>query len=328
MAVPLNLTLAIERYDRHFPFFDNTLQLPEGLNLTVYQTGQSAPLRDGKGRHERMLHGGDFDVAEFSLSTFLMARARGLPIVGIPVFPRRLFSLSQMWVHPDSGLHHPRDLIGKKVAISSFQTTLSLLAKGDLKFQYDTPWEKIHWLLTTKEKVQFDFKPGVQVDYIGGSREDVAQKLANHEIDAFFLPHPPHSVVSGKLPARRLIDDCRAAEIDYFRRVGDFPIMHVIAIRQELIQQEPWLGRALYDLFNQAKSLAEEYYEDPGWSRLAWGRHYYEQEKALFGTDPWENGFQRNRANLERFIHYSQDQGMIDSIYPPEELFVENTLNT
>src|SRR5680860_1731916 len=85
MAEPLNLTLALERYDRHFPFFDNTLQLPEGLNLKVYQTGQSVPLRDGKDRHERMLHDGDFDVAEFSLSTFLMARARGMPIVGIPV---------------------------------------------------------------------------------------------------------------------------------------------------------------------------------------------------------------------------------------------------
>jgi 4,5-dihydroxyphthalate decarboxylase len=328
MAAPLNLTLALERYDRHVPFFDSTLKLPEGLNLTVYQTGQSVTLRDGKGRHERMLHDSDFDVAEFSLSTFLMARARGMPIIGIPVFPRRLFSLSQIWVHPNSGLHHPKDLIGKKVAISSFQTTLSLLAKGDLKFQYDTPWEEIHWLLTTPEKVKFDLKPGVQVDYIGGSREDVAQKLANHEIDAFFLPHPPHSVVSGKLPARRLIDDCRAAELDYFRRVGDFPIMHVVAIRQELVTREPWLGRALYDLFNQAKSLAEGYYEDPGWSRLAWGRHYYEQEKALFGRDPWENGFQRNRANLERFLQYSRDQGMIDSIYPLEELFVEDTLNT
>jgi hypothetical protein len=28
-----------------------------------------------------------------------MAKERGLPIKGIPVFPRRLFSQSQMWVH-------------------------------------------------------------------------------------------------------------------------------------------------------------------------------------------------------------------------------------
>lgn len=328
MSTPIRLTMAMERYDRHFPFFDGTVKVPEGIELKVYQTGQSSNLRDGKGRHERMLHDGEFDVAEFSMSTFLMAKARGLPIAGIPIFPRRLFSTSQMWVHPDSGLHSPSDLIGKKVAISAFQNTLALLAKGDLKFQYDTPWEKIHWLLTKKEKVPFNFKDGVKVDYIGGSREDVAQKLANREIDAFFLPHPPRSVVTGKLPARRLIADCRAEELNYFNTVGDFPIMHIVAIRQELVDREPWIARAVYDMFCQAQALSEEYYEDPGWSRLAWGRHYYESEKSEFGGDPWAQGFSRNKATLERFIKYSHDQAMIDAPYPAETLFVPDTLNT
>lgn len=328
MPVPIKLSMAVERYDRHFPFFDATVKVPEGIDLRVFQTGQSSNLRDGKGRHERMLHDGEFDIAEFSMSTFLMAKARGLPIAGIPVFPRRLFSTSQMWVHPDSGLYSPKDLIGKKIAISSFQNTLALLAKGDLKFQYDTPWERIHWLLTKKEKVQFKTKEGVKAEYIGGSREDVAQKLASREIDAFFLPHPPHSVVTGKLPARRLIPDCQAEEVKYFNRVGDFPIMHIIAIRQEIVNQEPWIAMSVYEMFNQAKSLAEEFYEDPGWARLAWGRHYYEMEKTLFGRDPWENGFSRNKANLERLITYSHDQAMIDSVYPAETLFVPETLNT
>ena len=71
-------------------------------------------LRDGTDRHGRMLEG-DYDVAEFSLSSFLIARDKGLPIVGIPIFPRRLFSMSQMWVHPDSPYRKPSDLIGKKV---------------------------------------------------------------------------------------------------------------------------------------------------------------------------------------------------------------------
>lgn len=328
MTAPVKLTLAIERYDRHFPFFDGTVKVPEGIDMKVFQTGQSANLRDGKGRHERMLHQGEFDVAEFSMSTFLMAKARGLPISGIPIFPRRLFSTSQMWVHPDSGLHSPKDLVGKKVAISAFQNTLALLAKGDLKFHYDTPWENIHWLLTKKEKVPFTIRSGVRADYIGGSREDVAHKLANREIDAFFLPHPPHSVITGKLPARRLIADCQAEELSYFNAVGDFPVMHIVAIRQELVDREPWVARAVYDMFNQAVSLSEEYFEDPGWGRLAWGRHYYEAEKTLFGRDPWENGFTKNRAMLERLIMYSHDQAMIDSPFPVETLFVPETLNT
>ena len=321
------LSIAIERYDRHFPFFDGTVTPPDGVELDVLQVGQSVALRDGKQRHERMIHGAEFDVAEFSMSTFLMAKGRDIPIAAVPVFPRRLFSQSQMWVHPDSGLWQPKDLIGKKIALSSFQTTLSLLAKGDLKFHYQVPWEEIHWLLTTGEKVNFKAKPGVKLDYIG-NRADLGRMLEDGEIDAFFLPHPPHSVVSGKTAARRLFSDCKGEELNYYEQVGDFPIMHVIAIRQDLLNQEPWLAKVVFDMFNQAKEIAQGYYEDPNWARLAWGRHYFEEERKLFVEDPWENGFKRNRENIERFIKYSHDQGLIDELYPAERLFAENTLVT
>lgn len=327
MAEKLKLTLAIERYDRHFPFFDKTVTPPDGVELEVFQVGQSSDLRDGTDRHGRMLHGGEFDVAEFSMSTYLMAKGRGMPIAGIPVFPRRLFSQSQMWVHPESEMWEPKDLIGKKVALSSFQTTLSLLAKGDIKFYYEVPWEEMHWLLTTDEKVKFNVKEGVKVDFIG-NRADLGRMLEDREIDAFFLPHPPHSVVSGETAARRLFADCKAEELAYYEAVGDFPIMHVVAIRQNLLDEAPWLAKAVMGMFEDAKALAQSYYDDPNWSRLAWGRHYLEEERTLFVEDPWENGFARNRANIERFIKYSHDQGLIEETFAPERLFAEETLDT
>jgi 4,5-dihydroxyphthalate decarboxylase len=326
MANKLKLSIGIERYDRHFPFFDHTVKVLDNIELDVQQVGQSVTLRDGTERHGRMLEG-DFDVAEFSMSTFLMAKGRGMPIAGIPIFPRRLFSQSQMWVHPDSNLWHPKDLIGKKVALSSFQTTLSLLAKGDMKFYYDVPWEEIHWFLTTSEKVKFKTKEGVKLDFMG-NRQDLGKALETGEIDAFFLPHPPHSVVSGQTAARRLFADCKDEELTYYEKVGDYPIMHVVAIRQEVIDKNPWVAKAVFDMFNDAKTMAETYYEDPNWSRLAWGRHYFEEEKKLFVRDPWENGFARNRANLERFIKYSHDQGLLDALYEPETLFAKETLDT
>lgn len=256
-----------------------------------------------------------------------MARDRGLPFTAVPVFPRRLFSQSQMWVHPESGIWHPRDLAGKKVALSSFQTTLSLLAKGDLKFHYGVPWEDIHWLLTKGEKVEFTTKPGVRLEFIGG-RENLGQLLEQRRIDGFFLPHPPHSVMSGETQARRLFADCRAEEMAYYRRHGDFPIMHVVVIRTPLLEREPWLARAVMDLFERAKNIATDYYEDPNWSRMAWGRHCFEAEREAYKGDPWRNGFTGNRANLERFIRYSHDQGLIGSAYEPEILFAADTLDT
>jgi len=102
------LTIALERYDRHFPFFDGTVKPPKGIELDVKQVGQSAPARDGVDRHGRMLKG-EFDVAEFSMSTYLMAIDRKLPITAVPIFPRRLFSCGLFFVRADSPLQSPAD---------------------------------------------------------------------------------------------------------------------------------------------------------------------------------------------------------------------------
>ena len=156
----MDISIALERYDRHVPFFDGTVKPRDGVALKVFQVGQSHPARDGEDRHGRMLKG-EFDVAEFSMSTYLMAIDRKLPITGVPVFPRRLFSAGLFFVRADSELRTPADLRGKRVAIRSFQTTLSLLAKGDLKFEYGVPWEEIHWLLEDEEKIKFEPRPGL-----------------------------------------------------------------------------------------------------------------------------------------------------------------------
>ena len=123
------ITIAISYYDRHVPFFDGTVQA-EGIDLNVLIVGQSDRQRDGEDRHERMLQKAEFDVAEISLSSYLMAKSRSMPFTAIPVFPRRLFSMSQMWVRADAGIDSPNDLIDRKVGLSTFQTTLSVLAKA------------------------------------------------------------------------------------------------------------------------------------------------------------------------------------------------------
>ncbi|MDB5597351.1 MAG: phtD [Hyphomicrobiales bacterium] len=175
--------------------------------------------------------------------------------------------------------------------------------------------------------MKFEPKEGVRIDFLG-KRGDLGHMLEEGKIDAFFLPHPPRSVMSGTTKARRLFADCKKEETDYFRQVGDFPIMHVVAIRQEIVDKAPWLAKSLMQTFDQAKQIAEGYYEDPNWSRLAWGRHAYENERACFDRDLWQNGFERNKANIERFIRYSHDQMLIPEAYPAESLFVDTTLDT
>ena len=216
--MPMDLTIALERYDRHFPFFDGTVRPPPGINLKVLQVGQSAPARDGSDRHGRMLNG-EFDLAEFSMSTYLMALDRNLPLTGVPVFPAP--AIQRRPVLCASGLalcNSPVDLKGKRVAIRSFQTTLSMLAKGDLKFEYNVPWEDIHWLVEDEEKIAFEPKPGITIETLPQGT-DAGLLLKDGKVDAVVQPHPPHSITSGELPIRRLFADRRRRGTALFQEV-------------------------------------------------------------------------------------------------------------
>jgi 4,5-dihydroxyphthalate decarboxylase len=322
----VEIKLAIDRYDRHFPFFDGSLSHPFNIEIRPFQVGQSAILQHGTDRHELFLEG-QFDVAEFSMSSFLAAKTRGYPIVGIPVFPRRLFSTSQMWVSQDSDMTDPAHLVGKNVALSAFQTTLSLLAKGDLEFHYKVPWRSINWKLTTKEKIPLEHGPDVSVEFIG-NRDRLGDRLQAGEIDAFFLPHPPANVMSGEIPARRLFLDPESEEKRYFDVVGSFPIMHVIAIQESLVRENPDLPSQLMEIFHSAFDIAEGYYADPNWSMLPGVRHQFERDRERFMCKAWPRGFIANRSNIDRLMRYAVDQGIGAEYLPPKALFADSTLET
>jgi len=157
----MKLSLALSHYDRHIPLFDGSV-VADGVDLQVLEVGQSNPLKHGQDRHERMLQKGEFDICELSLSNYLIAKSRGMPFTAIPVFPRRLFSMSQMWVNIHSGIKSPQDLIGRRVGLSTFQTTLSVLARGDLQAEYNVPWREIDWYSSKDEAVPLKPIPGVK----------------------------------------------------------------------------------------------------------------------------------------------------------------------
>jgi 4,5-dihydroxyphthalate decarboxylase len=322
----VKLTMALSHYDRHIPFFDGSVQV-EGVDLSMLQVGQSEPLRDGRDRHERMLQKGEFDISELSLSSYLMAKSRGMPFTAIPVFPRRLFSLSQIWVNVDAGIRLPQDLVGKKVGLSTFQTTLSVLAKGDLQAEYDVSWRKIDWVVAKEEAVPFKPQEGVHIELALPGKK-MGAMLERGEISALMVPHPPEQALKGSPKIRRLFADPKQEEVKYFQKNGFYPIMHVVAFKDEVLTKHPWLARNVMAAFDKAKQASMAYYDDPNWSRFVWGRHLFEEERRVFGDDPWPHGVSRNRDNLERFIDYSVDQGLMEKKLEVEELFAAASLGS
>jgi 4,5-dihydroxyphthalate decarboxylase len=325
MAKP-KLTMAVSHYDRHFPFFDGSIALDD-VDLDVMLVGQSEPLKHGVDRHERMLQKGEFDICELSLSSYLMARSRAMPFTAIPVFPRRLFSLSQMWVRSDAGIRSPKDLAGRRVGLSTFQTTLSVLARGDLQSEYGVDWRRIEWIVAKEETVAFKPLEGVKIRLAPPGKK-IGALLAAGEIDALFMPHPPKEVLSGGDKIRRLFADAKAEELKYFTKNGFFPIMHVVAFKDEVLEKNRGLAPTIMGAFTRAKEVSRHYYDDPNWSRLVWGRHFFEEERKLLGDDPWPYGVEKNRANLERFMGYSLDQGLMEKKLAVEELFAPATLDS
>ena len=320
------LTIALSHYDRHIPLFDGSVRA-DGVDLEVLEVGQSHPLKHGRDRHERMLQTEEFDICELSLSSYLIAKSRGMPFTALPVFPRRLFSLSQMWVNIKAGIESPQNLLGKKVGLSTFQTTLSVLAKGDLQSEYGVPWREIDWYISKDEAVPLKPMAGVRMQLLKPDQK-IGAMLESGAIDALMVPHPPEEALRGGGSIRRLFVDPKAEEIKYFRKNSYYPIMHLIAFKDGVLQKDPSLAPRVMAAFDRAKEVCVEYYDDPNWSRFVWGRHLFEEERGVFGEDPWPHGIKKNRTNLERFIGYSLDQGLMDKKLEVEELFAASTLDS
>ena len=312
------ITLAVNSYDRHGPLIEGCIEHPT-FNFEVLEVGQSQPGRHGTGRHERFLPGLEFDACELSFSSYLVAVDQGLPVGGIAVFPRRLFSPSQMYKNLNSGIEGPADLAGKRVGLSSYQTTLSVLAKGDLDHVYGVPWKSISWVTSRPETLEVELQADVKLEE--SSTKQIDADLVTGKIQAYFGPHPPRPFLEGNPNMGRLFPDPKAEEERYLREEGYFPIMHVVAYKRELADRYPDLPGALFQVFEESRELARQRWDDPNWSLLIWGRHELERQMALCAFDPWQYGIEANRKNIERFAQYSNEQGLTSRRLSAAELF-------
>jgi 4,5-dihydroxyphthalate decarboxylase len=219
----------------------------------------------------------------------------------------------------------PRDLAGRRVGLSSYQTTLCVLAKGDLAHEYGVSWKEVRWVVGNADTVEIDLPPDVMVER-APQGSDLGSLLAEGDLAALLVSRLPRSFAEGDASVGRLFPDARSEERAYFARNGFFPIMHLIVFRDDVLRREPWLADGLMQAFARAHAICQRHWEDPNWSRLAWGRQLVEDERAAFGRDPWENGVAANRANLERFIGYSHEQGLIRTTMSVESLFAPPVL--
>ncbi|MDH3242430.1 MAG: hypothetical protein OEO83_17380, partial [Alphaproteobacteria bacterium] len=158
---------------------------------------------------------------------------------------------------------------------------------------------------------------------------DLASALAEGEIDALFFSRTPRAKTGPQDNIRRLFDDPRAAEEDYIRRHGYWPIMHIVAMKEDSVAANPALPRQLMDAFTDANRVAAGYLADPNWSQIMWAKYALDAERSAFGGRSfWTMGVAANRANVECFLGYALDQGLIGRPLEADDLFHPSVLDT
>jgi len=325
MSVPI--TLACERYDRTEALRDGRVK-PAGVDLTYLP-------QQVEETFFRMARFQEFDVAEMSLSSYVIGLTREAPFVAIPVFPSRFFRHSGIYVSAASGIDKPQDLAGAKVGIAEYQLTANVWIRGILADEYDLPVESVRYRTGglhdpgRPEKLKIDLPADIEVEPIGPG-QTLSEMLAAGEIDAVYTPRAPRTFGDGSGCVRRLFDPSGPVEADYFRRTGIFPIMHVVVLRREVYKRNRWLARSLFDAFAESKRLCEENFAETAALRymLPWLLDEVDRTRAILGDDFWPYGLRDNRTTLATFLRYSYDQGLAARKLEPEELFAPETLES
>jgi 4,5-dihydroxyphthalate decarboxylase len=322
----LPLCVACWDYDRTRALFDGRVQIegcePNYLSLPVEET------------FFRALRSAEFDIAELSLSSYTMLRSRGqAPYVAVPVFISRMFRHSSIYIRRDRAIATPRDLIGKTLGVPEFQLTAPVWVRGMLEDEYGVKPADISWRTGgveqpgRHEKVTYQNKTGIEIQAIPAD-QTLNQWLLEGRIDGLVAPRAPRAFSTEHSIVTRLFPDFRAVEKAYYAKTGIFPIMHVIGIREELVQRHPWLPASVLKAFTEAKNIAIENLNEMAALKttLPWLAAEYEETIAQMGKHYWRYGIAGNEATLDAFLRYHRSQGLSSARICVADLFASSTL--
>jgi len=292
----------------------------------------------------RQLKFKEFEVAEMSMSSFLIAKSQGSDMVALPVFPSRRLFQTELSYHVDSGITKPGDLAGKKLGVAEYQQTAALWIRGILEHDFGVSQYNIHWHMERSEEMSHGgatgFKPpaGISFNRIAANKSLVSTLLGN-ELDVAHVASPfvlqantldRSSRIVGKndwSKIRPLFPDRMIEAERFFKKHGFLPVNHTYIIRGDIYRKYPWIAFNLYSGFVKAKALARQKLAESMPSALFFGPEYLAMTRRLVGDDPFPYGIKANQAMLDTITSYSHEQGLTPRQMKPEELFAEQTLS-
>jgi 4,5-dihydroxyphthalate decarboxylase len=298
------LTIALGNYGLTKPIKQASVDFGR-LDLDFVPVEQIVPMM------RRMCRGLEFDICEMAFTTYVCARAAGLPFTAIPVFVTRNFHHWAIFYNEKSGIRTPKDLEGRKVGVNrGYTVTTGLWARGILQSEYGVDLKKITWVPTDDEHVlNFAYPSNVDLSFRGKPMKDL---LMSGAVDAAL------GEVGVEAPEiKPLIPDARNAAFDYFRKTGIYPINHGLVIKDSVLKDNPWVAGELYRMFERSKA---EYLKDiESGGETLWDKAAAVNAKVV--GDPFPFGIEKNRKALEAITQFALDQKMVPRRYSVEEMF-------
>ena len=315
------ITLACGLYDRMQALYTGEVK-PEGIDLTFRIEDFPRKLFDhAMGTQE-------FDVCEMSSSDYITRTSAGsCPFVAIPVFPSKMFRHAMIAINRRSGIRKPKDLEGKRVGVMRYTMTAAIWQRGHLQNDYDVDLSKIHWVegainTSGSHGVPTIIPPGTSFER-NESGKSMSDLLAEGKVDATIGTHLPNSRFTSP-DVVRLFPDFKEVEKEYYKRTGIFPIMHLVAIKRDVYEKNPFIAQSLYRAFCESKKAAITKMRNYSALRymLPWLPAELDELNEVFGDDPWTYGLDEARTNLGTLMTYMVQQRMLKAPIPVENLFV------
>ena len=147
-------------------------------------------------------------------------------------------------------------------------------AVGDLASDYGVPLNSIKWRLHHADTLAIRNVQGLDMEVLPEGT-NLAEALADGEIDALFVSRTPRLQSDREGAIRHLFPDPRLAEEEYVGRHGFWPIMHIVAVKEELAAANPDLPVRIMEAFADASRIASGYLNDPNWSQMVWGKYAF-----------------------------------------------------
>lgn len=278
----------------------------------------------------RMARASAFDVCELPMATYLTAKQAGKPLTALPIFVERRFLHGTIAVAPD--VSDPRDFAGRRVgARGGYTVTSGVWGRGILCDEFDVDLDAVTWVLAGDEHVA-EYRPPVNVETVAPGHDADTTPLTG-SVDLAAL------IKSGDLAGgvginpnrpggpRRLFADPAAAGYAALRERGHYPISHLVAVREEVLMNNPDLTVELFTAFAAAKrdylvALRSGTVVDP-----VPVDDMYRAVLDITGEDPLPYGIEPNRGMLDEFLRHAFDQHIIDAPVPVEMLFSKDAVD-